>query len=324
MKGTLRKNNGITLIALVITIIVLLILAGVTLASLNGESSIFTRANEAAKATEFATVREELEVAYNSAYAENMAKVHVDREPTDLKTAISEAMNPILQKYAQENANKKAAIVVEPTSNLTFDASGKTTIKLTYKADGSHQTGIITVRKSSLESDSTSASEEAIFTWSNMSSEENDDGNNPGNVLKTIEDLSAGDEVIYTDGSGKKIPCIVIETENSIKLISKSVVGEKITLAGGNYGTNNTNNTYAKAIDNLNAATSLYLNTDIATSAYYSVGNGISYANISNLKSSLQSINAWNIESDYWIAVKSQNTAELITSYYVSYCSSNI
>ena len=38
MNKTKRKNKGITLIALVITIIVLLILAGVTIASLSGDN----------------------------------------------------------------------------------------------------------------------------------------------------------------------------------------------------------------------------------------------------------------------------------------------
>jgi len=102
-------------------------------------------------------------VAYNSAYAENMAKVHVDRQPTDLKTAISEAMEPILQKYAQEN--KKAAIVVEPTSNLTFDATGKATIKLTYKADGATQTGTIKVSDVTSSSDISLKAEQATFSW---------------------------------------------------------------------------------------------------------------------------------------------------------------
>ena len=42
------KNNqkGITLVALVITIIVLLILAGVTLAALSGENGILVRGRE--------------------------------------------------------------------------------------------------------------------------------------------------------------------------------------------------------------------------------------------------------------------------------------
>ena len=42
-----EKNKGITLIALVITIIVLLILAGVTIATLTGDNGILTKASQA-------------------------------------------------------------------------------------------------------------------------------------------------------------------------------------------------------------------------------------------------------------------------------------
>ena len=42
-----EKNNGITLIALVITIIVLLILAGVSIATLTGQNGILTQAQNA-------------------------------------------------------------------------------------------------------------------------------------------------------------------------------------------------------------------------------------------------------------------------------------
>ena len=52
MNKTKRKNKGITLIALVITIIVLLILAGVTIASLSGDNGILTRAAQAKKQNE--------------------------------------------------------------------------------------------------------------------------------------------------------------------------------------------------------------------------------------------------------------------------------
>ena len=43
----MKVSNGITLIALVITIIVLLILAGVTIATLTGDNGILGKANEA-------------------------------------------------------------------------------------------------------------------------------------------------------------------------------------------------------------------------------------------------------------------------------------
>ena len=56
MKNTknnqLKASRGITLIALVITIIVLLILAGVTIATLTGNNGILIRAQEAKNKTE--------------------------------------------------------------------------------------------------------------------------------------------------------------------------------------------------------------------------------------------------------------------------------
>ena len=42
-----KKENGITLVALVITIIVLLILAGISIATLTGDEGLFTRAKNA-------------------------------------------------------------------------------------------------------------------------------------------------------------------------------------------------------------------------------------------------------------------------------------
>ena len=42
-----KKNKGITLIALVITIIVLLILAGVAIVTLTGDNGILTQAGKA-------------------------------------------------------------------------------------------------------------------------------------------------------------------------------------------------------------------------------------------------------------------------------------
>ena len=54
-----RKEEGITLIALVITIIVLLILAGVSIAMLTGENGILTQAQRAKEETEEAQANEE-------------------------------------------------------------------------------------------------------------------------------------------------------------------------------------------------------------------------------------------------------------------------
>ena len=53
-----KKNKGITLIALVITIIVLLILAGITITTLAGNNGILTKSDMAQEETRGATVEE--------------------------------------------------------------------------------------------------------------------------------------------------------------------------------------------------------------------------------------------------------------------------
>ena len=58
-----RKEQGITLIALVITIIVLLILAGVSIAMLTGENGILTQAQNAKNKTDKATEEEKINMA---------------------------------------------------------------------------------------------------------------------------------------------------------------------------------------------------------------------------------------------------------------------
>lgn len=56
------KNKGITLIALVITIIVLLILAAISIAMLTGENGLLTKAKKAKEETEVAKYYEKIEI----------------------------------------------------------------------------------------------------------------------------------------------------------------------------------------------------------------------------------------------------------------------
>lgn len=66
-----KLNKGITLIALVITIIVLLILAGVSIAMLTGENGILSQAQKAGEQTDIGKEKEDISLAYNGAKAEN-------------------------------------------------------------------------------------------------------------------------------------------------------------------------------------------------------------------------------------------------------------
>ena len=75
MKGEKDKNmrnKGITLIALVITIIVLLILAGVSIATLTEENGILTRANDSKTKTDIGEEKEAIGLAYNGVIADNL------------------------------------------------------------------------------------------------------------------------------------------------------------------------------------------------------------------------------------------------------------
>ena len=60
------KNKGITLIALVITIIVLLILSAVTIAMLTGDEGILTKTIDARDAQNNGTEKDQIGLAYNA------------------------------------------------------------------------------------------------------------------------------------------------------------------------------------------------------------------------------------------------------------------
>ena len=57
-----KHEKGITLIALVITIIVLLILAGVSISTLMGENGILTNAEQSKDKTEYSEIKERAEI----------------------------------------------------------------------------------------------------------------------------------------------------------------------------------------------------------------------------------------------------------------------
>lgn len=58
----LKGQNGVTLVALVVTIIVLIILAGVSIAMVLGDNGVVTQAQEAANQTYTQSVKENQEM----------------------------------------------------------------------------------------------------------------------------------------------------------------------------------------------------------------------------------------------------------------------
>lgn len=75
----MEKNKGITLIALVITIIVLLILAGVTIATLTSDNGLLQKATNAKEKSLDAEIEEEIRLAWNKVYADSYLNNTIDK-----------------------------------------------------------------------------------------------------------------------------------------------------------------------------------------------------------------------------------------------------
>ena len=132
------SNSAITLIALIITIIVLLILAGVTLNMVMGESGIFSKANQAKNKTEVAQYEEELRMC--------VLEIQAD-EATNGTTFGIDTIRKNLVEKVKELENTEEIEITSPEGNATIEGTYK---GYEYKIDekyvvhiGDKATGII-------------------------------------------------------------------------------------------------------------------------------------------------------------------------------------
>lgn len=72
VRNKLKQKKGITLIALVITIIVLLLLAGVSIATLTGENGVLSKAKIAKERTEMEDAKEQAKLDISAYVADKM------------------------------------------------------------------------------------------------------------------------------------------------------------------------------------------------------------------------------------------------------------
>ena len=129
----IKNNKGITLIALVITIIVLLILAGVSIAMLTGENGILNQATDARDDTEAAEIREKVELAVQAAYAAQLAA-----DPTSTAELAATA---VATQYNTDNS-----------ASISFSGSGPWTATIdgyTVTLTRSNKTFTVTAEKAS-------------------------------------------------------------------------------------------------------------------------------------------------------------------------------
>ena len=95
MKFNLKKSKGITLVALVITIIILLILSGITIATLMGDNGLINKTKDAKIKTEIAGIKEEIQTDILGKQAENNGNISDD------------SLKEILEKYGTLSEEEK-------------------------------------------------------------------------------------------------------------------------------------------------------------------------------------------------------------------------
>ena len=95
-----KEEKGITLVALVITIIVLLILAGVSIATLTGQNGILTQADSAKEKSEVASVKEQAQLDITNWIAERL------KNGEDTTISKAEDIKKILDEANKDNTNK--------------------------------------------------------------------------------------------------------------------------------------------------------------------------------------------------------------------------
>ena len=119
----IKKETGITLIALVITVIVLLILAGVTIAALSGDNGILTRAKEAKEKTKQAQ-EDESKTLSNM---ENMLGIYNFKNINKADTNPAEVV-PENSTVLEDDANKGIVIKDKNENEWVWVEVPKTTV----------------------------------------------------------------------------------------------------------------------------------------------------------------------------------------------------
>ena len=114
------KEKGITLIALIVTIIVLIILAGITIATLTGDDGIISNANNAKEETEIANEKEIVDRATISAMGNNSRGNIVEDELQDELDRITK----VGDTEVEDNGEEFEVVFVNTNRYYTVDKDG--------------------------------------------------------------------------------------------------------------------------------------------------------------------------------------------------------
>ena len=132
----MRNQRGITLIALVITIIVLLILAGVSIAMLTGDNGILTKATEASSETDLAEVLERVNMELNAQLTNAMAEDAFDAAATiqnNINNGISGTSYSVAVTVADSGGATTNAAVYNTSNIVKITITAPTGVSITQQ-----------------------------------------------------------------------------------------------------------------------------------------------------------------------------------------------
>ena len=117
-----KQNKGITLIALVVTIILLLILVGISITMLTGQNGILNRAAESSKVTKEAQLDEQVKLSIMEALSYGKGKI------SDTQMLEKAIKNNVTEEYALTEISEGWGIQIG-NKNYTIDKNGNLNIE---------------------------------------------------------------------------------------------------------------------------------------------------------------------------------------------------
>ena len=239
----MKKENGITLIALVITIIVLLILAGVSISLVVGDNGVLTQATNAVSKNREATAMEDVSMAWASATSEYWTDWATDssKNITDYRTK-AKLDSYLVGKGHLEGNPKYNDANKEYTINYRADDQNELyTFLMTEDGNARKKTGVvldnselyIALGKTKTLTAKLVDMDEGTITWtsSDTSKATVSDG--------VVTGVAKGTVTITATCNGKSDTCLVTVADT---LISKVNVGDYVNINVGYEDKMNTNN----------------------------------------------------------------------------------
>lgn len=204
MKRKAKNEIGVTLVALIVTIVVLLILAGITIGSITSDNGIIKEANSAKKSAEMQALESQIEMAIIKVeqkhrnptldqVIEEITKIEhvegVDGETGAIRNDLGDDIIGKLDDYIKkENAGGDIEIITQPSNIETISNTEDIQFKVEVKAEAE---GTVT------------------YQWYQNSTNNNSEGTAIQGATSSSYTMPAG--VITADMSGRYYYCIVTQ-----------------------------------------------------------------------------------------------------------------